>query len=130
MATVEINGKTKTISEEWISKNMKVLDITREEAIQMWLEDEGYSVNEEVEELTRKAKALPRKNASSGKERKKTTRERKPDEEKEKIIKILAEALENAGFHPEITNSAKIIEFSIKNNSYKVDLIKKRAKKS
>lgn len=130
MATVEVNGKSKTISEEWISKNMEILDITREEAIQMWLEDEGYEVNEVVEELTKKAKSLPRKNASSGKERKKATRERKPDEEKEKIIKIIAEALENAGFHPEIINSAKIIEFSIKNNSYKVDLIKKRQKKS
>mgnify|MGYP007092165276 CR=1 FL=1 len=49
MATVEINGKNKIISEEWITKNMEVLDITRDEAIQMWLEDEGYEVNEEIE---------------------------------------------------------------------------------
>lgn len=129
MATVEINGKTKTISEDWISKNMEILDITREQAIQMWLEDEGYEVNEVVEELTKKAKALPRKNASSGKERKKATRERKPDKEKERIVKIIAEALENAGFQPKIVNSAKIIEFSVDSTSYKVDLIKKRPKK-
>ena len=62
--------------------------------------------------------------------RKPVKRERKPDEEKEKIIEILHNALKNAGIAAEITNKSKIIEFSIENNHYKLDLIKKRVKKS
>lgn len=129
LAIVEVNGRKKEIPEETISKYIKILGITREDAIQMWLEDEGYKQNDEVEELTKKAKQLPRINAKSDTPRKKTHRERKPDLEKEQIIKILETALKNAGIDAKVTNSTKIIEFQLNNNSYKIDLTKKRPKK-
>ena len=53
---VKLNNKEIKIPEEEIKRNMKILEITEEEAIQMYLEDEGYEVNEEVEKLTKKAK--------------------------------------------------------------------------
>lgn len=127
----EINGRNITIPDETLSKSMKLLDISKEEAIQMYLEDEGYITNETVEELTKKAKAAGTEkiHAKSTKSRKPSKRERKPDEEKENIIKILENALKQTGIDTNVTNKAKIIEFSIENNHYKLDLIKKRPKK-
>lgn len=127
-----INNRNIHIPDEEIFKNMKILKISKEQAIQMYLEDEGYVINETVEELTKKAKenGTTKVKAKSDKVRKPVKRERKPDEEKEKIIEILQNALKNAGIATEITNKSKIIEFSIENNHYKLDLIKKRPKKS
>lgn len=128
----ELNGKNIRIPDEEIKKNMQILEISQDEAIQMYLEDEGYLENEVVEKLTKKAKenGTTKVKAKSDKVRKPVKRERKPDEEKEKIIEILQNALKNAGIAAEITNKSKIIEFSIENNHYKLDLIKKRPKKS
>lgn len=128
----ELNEKNIRIPDEEIKKNMQILEISQDEAIQMYLEDEGYLENEVVEELTKKAKenGTAKVKAKSDKVRKPVKRERKPDEEKEKIIEILQNALKNAGIAAEITNKSKIIEFSIENNHYKLDLIKKRPKKS
>jgi hypothetical protein len=128
----ELNGKNIRIPDEEIKKNMQILEISQDEAIQMYLEDEGYIINETVEKLTKKAKenGTAKVKAKSDKVRKPVKRERKPDEEKEKIIEILQNALKNAGIAAEITNKSKIIEFSIENNHYKLDLIKKRPKKS
>ena len=39
-----------------LEKSMKILGMTKEEAIEMWLEDEGYLDNEEQAELEQKAK--------------------------------------------------------------------------
>lgn len=126
-----LNGKNIKIPDNEIEKNMRILEISKDEAIQMYLEDEGYLTNEIVEELTKKAKenGTAKVKAKSAKARKAVKRERKPDEEKEKIIEILQNALKNAGITAEITNKSKIIEFSIENNHYKLDLIKKRPPK-
>jgi len=126
-----LNGKNIRIPDDQLEKNMRILEISKDEAIQMWLEDEGYLENEVVEELTKKAKenGTAKVKAKSDKARKPVKRERKPDEEKEKIIEILSNALKNEGIAAEITNKSKIIEFSIENNHYKIDLIKKRPPK-
>ena len=72
--------KTVKVPEEYIKKNMEILGISREDAIFMYLEDEGYQKNEEVERLTEKAKTNKiSHDAKSSQPRKKTTRERKPD---------------------------------------------------
>ena len=128
---ITVNGKNVNIPKADIQKSMKVLNITEKEAIQLWLEDEGYLTNETVEELTAKAKENKvNHEAKSEKPRKKAVRERKPDEEKENLIEILANCLKNAGFEVEITNKSKLIEFSVGENQYKLDLIKKRPQKA
>lgn len=128
----ELNGKKIKIPDNEISKSMEMLGLTKSEAIQMYLEDEGYLDNPYVEELTAKAKEAkishdaksekPRKNAGK-------PRERKPDEEKEKLIDILANALVAEGIEAKVTNKSKIIEFSIGETHYKLDLIKQRPPK-
>jgi hypothetical protein len=125
------NGKNIRIPDAEIQNSMKVLGLSRDEAIQMWLEDEGYLENAEVEALTAKAKENKAvvHEAKSGKPRKTVKRERKPDEEKENLIEILANCLKNAGFEAEITNKSKIIEFNVGENHYKLDLVKQRPPK-
>ena len=125
-----LNGKTIRIPDSEINDYMKSLEVSRDEAIKVWLEDEGYLENEVVEELTKKAKENKiNHEAKSEKPRKVTKRERKPDEEKENLIEILANCLKNAGFETKITNKSKIIEFNVGENHYKLDLIKQRPPK-
>ena len=129
--TYNLNGKNIRIPDAEIDKNSRLLGITREEAIQMYLEDEGYVENEYVEELTKKAKeAKISHDAKSEKPRKQVKRERKPDEEKENLIEILANALVAEGFEAKVTNKSKIIEFNVGDNHYKLDLIKQRPPKT
>lgn len=128
----ELNGKKIKIPDDEIKRSMEFLGLSKSEAIKMYLEDEGYLENPYVDELTAKAKEAkishdaksekPRKNAGK-------PRERKPDEEKEKLIDILANALVAEGFEAKVTNKSKIIEFSIGENHYKLDLIKQRPPK-
>lgn len=133
---VKVKNKEVKIPDEEIKNLMDKLELTEQEAIQTWLEDEGYEVNEEVERLTAKAKAngTARVNARANVENKKTTRERKANPVKEEIIQILANALKNSQNLPinaiKIENVGKIITFKVENREFKLDLIEKRQKKT
>ena len=125
-----LNGKNIRIPDAEIAKSMNVLEISKEEAIQLWLEDEGYLENAEVEELTEKAKENKVKHEAKATTPKKTIkRERKPDEEKEYLVRLLSTCLENSGYSVAVTNKSKIIEFEVGENHYKLDLIKQRPPK-
>lgn len=135
-----LNGKNIRIPDDQLEKNMRILEISKDEAIQMWLEDESYIENEVVEELTKKAKenGTAKIQGKSDKKRKPSTRVRKIDEEKSLIIDILANTLIEKSKENvinidvnsiKILNLGKIIEFSVGENHYKIDLIKKRPPK-
>ena len=131
--TYEFNGKKIRIADSEIENLVKGLNISTEQAIQIWLEDEGYLDNEEQNSLDKKAKeskitaTVHQAKSDNRKERK--PRERKPDEEKEKIISDLAKFLENSTENVKITNISKIIEFDIGENHYKLDLVRQRKPK-
>ena len=131
--TYEFNGKKIRIADSEIEHLVKGLNISIEQAIQIWLEDEGYLENEEQNSLDKKAKeskitaTVHQAKSDNRKERK--PRERKPDEEKEKIISNLAKFLENSTENVKITNISKIIEFDIGENHYKLDLVRQRKPK-
>ena len=133
---IKVKNKEVKVPDEEIKNLMDKLELTEQEAIQTWLEDEGYEVNEEVERLTAKAKAngTARINARANVENKKTTRERKANPVKEEIIQILANALKNSQNLPinaiKIENIGKIITFKVENREFKLDLIEKRQKKA
>ena len=100
------------------------------ECIKLWLEDRDYLVNEEQEELDKQAKAnKPKANAKSNTERKKSTRERKPNPTKENIIKLVSKALEEIATDIVVENVGKIITFKVDNKDFKLDLVEKRVKK-
>ncbi|MCD8210442.1 MAG: hypothetical protein LUC37_02730 [Prevotella sp.] len=132
--TYDFNGKKLKIPDDDIKKSMQLLDLTQEEAIQMWLEDEGYLENEEQELLEQKAKAN-RITATIHEARadyqKKTQKERvqKPDPAKEQIIQKLAETIKEMCGNAEITNKTKLISFELDGENYELNLIRHRKPK-
>jgi hypothetical protein len=103
-----------------------------EDVLLMYLEDNDYLVNEEQQELDHMAKGKV-KVAASAKPKAKTPRERtqKPQPEKEYIIGVIAEFLEDITdiSNINIENKTKLITFTYKNEDYKLDLVQKRKKK-
>ena len=112
---------------------MKLVD-SREEAIQIWLEDNGYAINEEQEALCQKAKDSRITSIihdAKGEEAEKKKREvtKKENPTKEMVISKVAELLNGFADNVVIENTGKIITFNLDGNSYKFDLIQRRAKK-
>ena len=133
--TYNFNGKNIKVPDEEIKKNMEILDLSQEEAIQLYLEDEGYLENEEQENLCKKAKdsgiMSTIHGAKSDKPKAKVERERKENPTKERIIAEIGKFLcQLDGISSvNITNIGKIIEFECENKHFKLDLIQKREKK-
>ena len=128
---VNVNGKDINVNDKEVNKLVEVLGISEEEAIQTWLEDNDYEVNEEVVELTKKAKENKITATIHGAQKVRTKREvvRKEDPDKEWLIQQFADTLGKLGISYEVTNIGKIIEFEYNNNSYKIDLVKRRPAK-
>ena len=127
------NDKKVKVATSWVEKTIKLLETDLEDVLLMWLEDNDYLVNEELEELDTKAKQNKVKLIATDKAKKKTPKERvaKPQPEKEFLISLLAKALENEDISDlKVENKAKLITFSLDNEDFKVDLIQKRKPKS
>lgn len=129
------NGKVVNVPMEEVNKSMRLLKLSKDEAIQMWLEDEGYMENEEQEALERKAKenritATIHQAKAEYKEKTQRERVKKDDPTKEGIIKAIAEMLPSVGaVDIEVVNIGKIITFQIGEDKYKLDLIRNRKPK-
>ena len=124
------NGKVVKCSTKWAETSMKSLETDMEDVLLMFLEDNGYLQNEEQEELDTKAKGVNKQVVKSEKPRKKVVRERKPNEDKEYIIGIVAEFLEETCQNVIVENEGKIITFNYHNKQFKFDLTEKRVKKT
>ena len=134
----KINEKDINIPDKDISHLMETMKLQNEdEAIKIWLEDEGYLHNEEQEELCRKAKAnritatIHKAREKAPSTSKRTTAPRvKENPTKEKVIKAAAAMLEQLGaVNINIENVSKLITFTIDGGNFKLDLIQKREKK-
>jgi hypothetical protein len=128
------NEKKVKVSKKWADNTIEKLETDLEDVLLMWLEDEGYLDNEEQDDLNKQAKINGVKvKADTDKPKKKTPKERvaKPQPEKEYIVGIIAEFLEDITdiSNLNIENKAKLITFDYKGASYKLDLVQKRAKK-
>lgn len=124
------NGKVVKVATEWVDKTMKLLNTDLEDVLLMFLEDNDYLVNEELEELDNKAKENKSKLvATSEKPRKKVVRERKPNPTKEMIISTIANTLQSIATDIKVENVGKIITFKVDNKEFKIDLTEKRVKK-
>lgn len=124
------NGKEICIPDSEISKSIKVLQISQDEAVQMWLEDEGYIENAEVEALTAKAKANKISHeAKSDKARKPSTRERKVDNTKKRLLSDVRVLIEELGGEIKSVKTETEITFIFEDSEYSFKLIKHRPKK-
>lgn len=128
-------GKRLRIPDKEIEQNMKVLSLSKEEAIQLWLEDNEYLENEEQIALDKKAKdnriTATIHQASSKEVRKKTQKERvrKENPTKEMVIAEIAKILPSFAKDIQILNKSKLISFKIGEESYEIDLKQKRKPK-
>ena len=125
------NGKIVRCEKDWVEKSMKSLDLDLEEVLLMYLEDNDYIVNEEQDELDKKAKGVVKPEATDKTKRKPREKVQKDNPTKELIIAEIAKTLQTLGVSAlKIENKAKIITFDYANESFKVDLIQKRKPKA
>ena len=116
--------------EKWIKSTMKALDLTREEAIEMWMDDhdidQGKAKDFDLD--PEKQKVVKEMTKAGGKARAKETkpRERKPNDEKRTIIQDLNDFLVNSCQDyinlVEIVNVEREITFKIGENAYSLTL--------
>ena len=132
----EFNGKKIRIPDGDILRLKSTMKISAEEAVKIWLEDEGILHNEEQENLCKKAKdsgIMRTIHGASAKtaETTPTQRERvkKENPTKGKIIAEIAKLLIEFAENVNVANPEKLIEFTMNGNDYKLDLTQKRKKK-
>lgn len=128
----KIKGKNIKIPDHEVENLMKNYELTKDNAIKMWLEDEGLIENEEIEKITKQAKMnkAVKHGAYSDKQKQKRNRPKKEDPEKENVILMLSEFLIDHGFQNVIIeNKSKIITFIGTEGKYKLDLSRKRENK-
>ena len=116
--------------EKWIKSTMKALDLTREEAIEMWMDDhdidQGKAKDFDLD--PEKQKIVKEMTKAGGKARAKETkpRERKPNDEKRTIIQdlngFLVNNCQNYINSVEIANIEREITFKIGENDYSLVL--------
>lgn len=127
------SGKVINIPDKEIQNHIKNLDLTEEQAIQLYLEDEGYLDNDELEELDEKAKKVKIKHqaTSVSKEKKeKKPRTVKISNEKQSLFDNIYHSLvEIYGGTVEIVKENKLITLQINDKTFKLDLIEQRPKK-
>ena len=129
------NGKNVNIPDEEIKKSMKALDLTKEDAIQMWLEDNDYEINEEQAELDAKAKKVKIDHGASAMDKTKS-KEKKPrpkiasDEKKELFDEIFSNLQGVYKENARIEKENKLIIVKIGEKTFKIDLIEQRAPKT
>ena len=122
------------IPQDEIERIMKGLGVSQDDACWIWCEDNGKIVNDEQEELDKKAKAsritatIHQARAENTKERKKV--ERKPDQVKDSLVESLKAFLIEQGFeNVSITKVGKLVEFDCGGEHFKLDLIRQRPPK-
>lgn len=128
------NGKRLNIPDNEIKTSMSKLGLSKDEAIQMYLEDNEIVINEEQEALTQKAvksgvqKQMSKVTSNRKSEKK---RERKADPTKEEIIRDLATHLkETDGVeNVVIENIGKLIGFELGGEHFTLNLVRNRKKK-
>ena len=127
------NGKSITIPDAEIKNLMASLELTKQDAIDLWLSDNGYEDNEEQNELDEKASKVKIdkdivKNIDK-KPRKKP--EIKVSDEKQTLFNEIFSNLED--IYPgnvKILTKNKLISVEINGITFKVDIIQQRKPKN
>ena len=121
-----------TEKEKTIQLYMSKLDLSREEAEQMWLDEQ----EDNLPELTPEQKAVAKEMAQADRKKESTPRkrERKPDENKRLLINALVDCLLEADTDEmedvSILNPEREIEFRYCGERYRLTLSKPRKEKS
>jgi len=129
----DFNGKSVVIPDNEIDKLVSSLEISIDEAIDLWLCDNGYDEDEEQTELDEKAsKVRIDKDVAP----KKSTKPRKPvekkvtDEKKALFCEILNDLTAVYGKNVKVLNENKLISVEINGIQFKIDVIQVRKPKN
>ena len=125
------NGKTLNIPDIEIEKIMKGLDVDKDEAIEIWLEDNEYEINEEQEALHQVAKQVRVDHGARADQPQKDKRERtvKISDEKQTLFAELRNFLTENYENVTVLKENKLFEVKIGDKIFKLDLIQQRDKK-
>lgn len=125
-----VNGKTYQIPVDYINKTRRAYGVSVNEAMMMYLSDEGLIEDPTVVELTAKAKENGAGARGAGRKRKAPTR--KPDMVKRSLMETLETAIDELDEtrDVEITNVERVLSFSIGDDKYEITLSKKRKPKA
>ena len=127
------NNKSITIPDSELDKLMKSLELSKQDAIDLWLCDNGYEDDEEQSELDEKASKIHITKEISTK---KSSKPRKPiekkisDEKKSLFTEILNNLSAVYGENVEILNENKLISVKINEKTFKIDIIEQRPRKA
>ena len=127
---VKINEKSVKIPDETIKKYIDKLSLTKDEAIALYLEEEGYQVNAEYEELDKKAKQVK---ILKGAKAEIPSKPRKPrtvkiSDEKQELFAFVQNALiaECGADNVKVVKDNKLLTVTIGEKVFKIDLIEQR----
>ena len=127
-------GKVVNIPDKDIEKNMRLLDIDKEEAIHVWLVDHDLEEDEELEELDAKAsKVKIDHNAGDTKARKKSNTPRVvkvSDAKKELFTQVFLILQSFYANNATILKENKLISVKIGDKTFKIDIIEQRPPKN
>lgn len=115
--------------EKIILNHMRALDISREEAEQLFEDDEKDWIGADGEKMTQDAKSIRRYEQADKTKRKRSTPVRKENPEKRNILSELHKTLVGIADCATVTNPERIITFTIGENDYEVTLTQKRKQK-
>lgn len=129
------------LNEQEIKELQERHNLTYEGAKQLWLEDEGYLENEEVERLVKLAKEnkCGAKASAIDKTKKKESKPRtvKVSDEKQGLFNEILESLKetnelfaNSTKKVTVLKENKLIEVKINEKTFKIDIIEQRPKKN
>lgn len=128
--TYEKNNKTYSIPNEELEKLQAKLKISKAEACDLWLADNGYEENEEQELLNNKVKTAPREKISSVKGKPRKPRTVKISEEKQMLFKYILGGLLNDFANVEVLTENKLISVEIDGKKFKIDITECRKPKN
>lgn len=128
---VNVMNITKAEYEKAILNYMNTLDLTREEAEQLWADDNSDEMTPEQAELEKKFKesGMGRHVGETIKERKKREFIRKVDEEKGSLISEFNKVLEALSADDIVIKTETEISFTYNDNKYTLKLTKHRPPK-
>ena len=124
------NGRVITIGDNDIKNLMDACSCSKEEAIDIWLTDHDFIVNQEQEKLDKSAKNAGMR-AQSGTKTSKKTHEVKVSAEKRELFSEILSDLEDVYRNSvKILKENKLIEVKIGEKMFKIDIIEQRPSKN
>lgn len=137
MRIITTKGKSVNVKDSVIQKYMKDFSLTKEDAIQMYLEDEGFEDNEEIDEIDAQAKKNKttvrgesekkdrKKLENTGEKKDKKPKPKKTPETKKRLFSVILTNLQEVfGENVKVVNENKLIYVEIDGDMFKIDIIK------